>query len=50
MLIEEDTTVSMVMERVGIDNLSYFSRIFKKALGESPSEFIAKRGNRIRMS
>jgi len=43
MLIENNITVSMVMEQVGINNLSYFSRIFKKKLGKSPSEFIAKR-------
>jgi AraC-like DNA-binding protein len=45
MLIEENLTVSMVMERVGIDNISYFSRIFKKEFGETPSEFVAKRHN-----
>ena len=39
-LAEEDVSISMVMDRVGIDNASYFSRIFKKEFGESPSEFV----------
>lgn len=39
-LAEEDISISMVMDRVGIDNASYFSRIFKKEFGESPSEFV----------
>lgn len=30
-LAEEDISISMVMDRVGIDNASYFSRIFKKS-------------------
>lgn len=44
-LIQEDTPISNVMERVGIDNASYFSRIFKKEFGESPSEFVARHHN-----
>ena len=39
-LAEEDISISMAMDRVGIDNASYFSRIFKKEFGESPSEFV----------
>ena len=39
-LVEEDLSISLAMERVGIDNASYFSRIFKKEFGESPSDFI----------
>lgn len=41
-LIEENIPVSQAMERVGIDNASYFSRIFKREFGESPSDFVAK--------
>lgn len=41
-LAEENTSISNVMERVGIDNASYFSRIFKKEFGESPSEFVSR--------
>ncbi len=42
LLVGEDIPISDVMERVGIDNASYFSRIFKKEFGESPSDFAAK--------
>jgi YesN/AraC family two-component response regulator len=42
LLVGEDTPISEVMEHVGIDNASYFSRIFKKEFGESPSDFAAK--------
>lgn len=41
-LAEENISISMVMDRVGIDNASYFSRIFKKEFGESPSEFVSR--------
>lgn len=41
-LIEEDISISIVMDRVGIDNASYFSRIFKNEFGESPSSFVSK--------
>lgn len=41
-LIEENISVSQAMERIGIDNASYFSRIFKKEFGETPSDFVAK--------
>ena len=41
-LTEENISISMVMDRVGIDNASYFSRIFKKEFGESPSEFVSR--------
>lgn len=37
-----DIPISDVMERVGIDNASYFSRIFKKEFGESPSDFASR--------
>ena len=39
MLMEEDVQISEVMVRVGIDNASYFSRVFRKEFGMSPSEF-----------
>jgi YesN/AraC family two-component response regulator len=40
-LIEENTPINDVMIRVGIDNASYFSRIFKKEFGKTPSEFVS---------
>ncbi|MDR1524735.1 MAG: response regulator [Tannerella sp.] len=42
-LSEEDVPVNEVMIRVGFDNASYFSRIFKKEFGKSPSEFLSER-------
>jgi signal transduction histidine kinase/ligand-binding sensor domain-containing protein/DNA-binding response OmpR family regulator len=40
-LTEEDVTINEVIFRVGIDSPSYFSRVFKKEFGVTPSEFIA---------
>ncbi len=39
-LIEEGISVQEVTYRVGIENQSYFSQIFKKQFGKSPSEFV----------
>ena len=41
-LAQENIWISAVMERVGIDNASYFSRIFKTEFGESPSDFVSR--------
>ena len=41
-LAQENISISAVMERVGIDNASYFSRIFKTEFGESPSDFVSR--------
>ncbi|MDR2679382.1 MAG: response regulator [Tannerella sp.] len=42
-LSEENTSINDVMIRTGFDNASYFSRIFKKEFGKSPSEFLSER-------
>ena len=46
-LMEEDKPISEVMMSVGIDNASYFSRIFKKEFGMTPSEFVSKKSSLI---
>ena len=42
MMIEEDISVSEVITRVGIESQSYFTRVFKKEFGETPTAFVAK--------
>jgi AraC-like DNA-binding protein len=39
-LIEEGVSVQEVTYRIGMENQSFFSQIFKKQFGKSPSEFI----------
>ncbi len=39
MLLETDMTVSEISERTGFSDTSYFSKVFLKAAGESPSQF-----------
>ncbi|AXE16971.1 AraC family transcriptional regulator [Runella rosea] len=39
MLIYNDLTVSAVADQLGYDDYSYFIRLFKKYLGESPKKF-----------
>jgi DNA-binding response OmpR family regulator/two-component sensor histidine kinase len=42
MLLEEDLPINLIIEQAGIDNPSYFSRIFKKEFGVTPTEFMEK--------
>lgn len=39
MLLDQDTTVSMVAEQLGFPNLRYFSCLFKKITGISPENY-----------
>ncbi|TCC90122.1 response regulator [Pedobacter frigiditerrae] len=39
-MTHEDVTISEVAERIGLPNVSNFSRFFKKAQGKSPLQFI----------
>ena len=42
MLLEENLPINLIIEQAGIDNPSYFSRIFKKEFGMTPTEFMEK--------
>ncbi|HEY0053833.1 MAG TPA: two-component regulator propeller domain-containing protein [Pedobacter sp.] len=44
-MTHEDVTLNEVINRIGIQSISYFSRAFKKEFGESPSQFIKKLKN-----
>ncbi|MET3877308.1 AraC family transcriptional regulator [Chitinophaga sp. OAE865] len=39
-MTHEDVTLSEVADRIGLQSGSYFSRMFKKEYGSSPSEFV----------
>jgi AraC-like DNA-binding protein len=39
MLVESDDPISLISERCGIQDSRYFSRIFKKSVGLSPTVF-----------
>ena len=39
LLVQSDMTVSAIAEAVGVSDYNYFSKIFRKATGVSPSEF-----------
>jgi DNA-binding response OmpR family regulator/two-component sensor histidine kinase len=39
-MTHEDVPLSEVAERIGLQSASYFSRVFKKEYGKSPSEFM----------
>ena len=39
MLIETDLPAAQIIECVGIESASYFSRVFKQEFGETPSEY-----------
>ena len=43
MLIETDMSVSQIIECVGIESASYFSKVFKQEFGETPSEYQRQR-------
>ena len=34
-----DMQIQMIAEKVGINDLSYFSKLFKKQLGKSPTQY-----------
>jgi len=42
LLVDENLPIRDVMERVGIESQSYFTRAFKKEFGENPSTFVTK--------
>lgn len=42
LLKQKDLTISQVAEKVGIQDVNYFSRIFRSTMGCSPSEFRKK--------
>lgn len=46
MLIESDISIREVMDAVGIESQSYFTRVFKKEFGDTPSQFVSK--NRVK--
>ena len=39
MLIHSDVTVAVVADSLGYEDYSYFIRLFKKQIGESPKKF-----------
>ena len=42
LIVENDMSMREVMEKVGIESQSYFTRSFKKEFGETPSNFASK--------
>ena len=45
LLSEGREPMFMIALRVGYPNVNYFSRVFKKVRGESPSQFIKRQKN-----
>ncbi|MCD8035145.1 MAG: helix-turn-helix domain-containing protein [Alistipes sp.] len=43
MLIDTDMSISQIIECVGIESASYFSKVFKQEFGETPSEYQKRR-------
>jgi YesN/AraC family two-component response regulator len=41
-MLETDCSISQIAHMVGYDDEHYFSHLFKRREGVSPSEFIAK--------
>jgi AraC-like DNA-binding protein len=39
-MTHENVPLSTVAERIGLQSASYFSRVFRKEYGQSPSEFM----------
>lgn len=42
LIVETDLSMREVMEQIGIESQSYFTRAFKKEFGETPTAFAAK--------
>ncbi|PXV69113.1 two component regulator with propeller domain [Dysgonomonas alginatilytica] len=42
LIVEEDISMRDVMEQIGIESQSYFTRAFKKEFGDTPTAFAAK--------
>lgn len=42
LLTEQTLSIQQIMDEVGIESPSYFSRAFKKEFGQSPTDFLAK--------
>ena len=45
-MTHEDVTLYEVIDRIGIQSISYFSRAFKMEFGESPSQFVKNLRNK----
>ena len=45
LLVEKDLKISEVALRCGFDSAEYFSRVFKKNVGLSPSQYASKMGH-----
>jgi signal transduction histidine kinase/ligand-binding sensor domain-containing protein/DNA-binding response OmpR family regulator len=45
-MIEQDLSMSQIMDQIGIRSLSYFTSAFKKEFGETPTSFVAKHKKR----
>ena len=39
-IVCEDVSITQVMERVGIQSQSYFTRAFKKEFGKTPTQYL----------
>lgn len=46
MIIEQDVSMRQVMDEIGMKSQSYFTNVFKKEFGDSPSTFAAKHKNK----
>ena len=42
LIVEEDISMREVMEQIGIESQSYFTRTFKKEFGDTPTAFATK--------
>ncbi len=42
LIVEEDLSMREIMDRIGLESQSYFTRAFKKEFGETPTAFAAK--------
>lgn len=48
LIVEEDLSMREVMERIGIESQSYFTRAFKKEFGDTPTAFATKHKKRTK--